>query len=301
MTDGSNDSAHPLIFVTIDAAVETDRPRLGKSLAAMASRDPSLHVGSDPDTGLTTLHASSEDQIVRVVGRLLTEFGLSVTAGQPQVAYLETIRQTAEREIKFVRRDERAHYAHVVVRVEPLPRGRGVEIAGGPARHLLADEYVAAVELGIREASEGGVLAGYPLVDVRATLLSGSSHPVDSSVLAFKIAASMALKDAARQASPVLLEPLMEVEVVTPDELIGEIIGDLSIRRGQIQGVESRGEGQAITAKVPLDRMLGYAGYLRTATAGRATYSMKLFAWVERLGPPDPDGDEPVSKAMRVA
>ena len=212
-----------------------------------------------------------------IVDRLLREFKVDASVGKPQVAYKETIRRSAEHETKFVRQTGgRGQYGHVVLRVEPLGAGKGFEFTDGTKGGVVPREYIPAVEKGVRDATDGGVLAGYPIVDVKVTLLDGSYHEVDSSEMAFKIAGSMAFKDAAKKASPVILEPVMAVEVVVPEEFSGRVFGDLNGRRGRIQGMDNRKGAQVITATVPLSEMFGYATDLRSMTQGRATYTMQF-------------------------
>jgi elongation factor G len=212
-----------------------------------------------------------------IVDRLLREFSVGANVGKPQVAYKETIRKSVEREGKFVRQTGgRGQYGHVYIRVEPLEPGSGFEFLDAIKGGAIPREYIPAVEDGMREALENGPMAGYPLVDLKATLLDGSYHDVDSSEIAFKIAGSMALKEAVSKASPVLLEPIMDVEVVTPEEFMGEVIGDISSRRGKVLGMDSRGKARVIQSQVPLAEMFGYATDLRSMTQGRATYTMQF-------------------------
>ena len=291
-----------LVSVAIEPKDESQRQRLVESLGELAMGDRSLCVDSDPETNQTIISGSSEAHIENFVQRLLLELKVDATVGRLQVAYKETIRGTVEQEGKFVRQSGgRGQYGHVIIRLEPVNRGEGVlfrdEVKGG----RIPREYIPAVEKGIREASTTGVMAGYPMVDFKVTLLDGSYHDVDSSELAFKIAGSMALKDAARKASPVLLEPVMAVEVVMPEEFMGDVMGDLSGRRGHIQAVEDRAGAKVITAKVPLKEMFGYSSALRLLTQGRASHTMELCEYIEAHASPDPDGDEPASMAMRVA
>jgi elongation factor G len=212
-----------------------------------------------------------------IVDRLLREFKVDANVGKPQVAYKETIRKENEKQGKFVRQTGgRGQFGDVWLRVAPLPPGSGFEFEDAIKGGVIPREYIPAVEKGIREQLDNGVLAGYPVVDVKATLFDGSYHEVDSSEIAFKIAASMAFKDACRAGNPILLEPVMEVEVVTPDDFMGDVIGNLSSRRGKVQGMESRSGAQVITAKVPLKEMFGYATDVRSMTQGRATYTMQF-------------------------
>jgi elongation factor G len=267
----------PVINIAIEPKTKQDQERLGVSLQKLATEDPSFRVETDTDTGQTIIKGMGELHLEIIVDRLLREFKVDANVGRPQVAYKETIQRTVTQEGKFIRQTGgRGQYGHVVLRVEPRPPGSGFEFADETKGGVVPREYVPAVEKGAREALEGGVLAGYPMVDVKVALLDGSAHEVDSSEMAFKIAASMALKDAAKKAAPTLLEPVMSVEVVAPEEFMGEVIGNLSSRRGQIQGTEARAGAQVITAKVPLKEMFGYATDLRSATQGRATFTMQF-------------------------
>jgi elongation factor G len=267
----------PVISIAIEPKTKQDQERLGVSLQKLATEDPSFRVETDAETGQTIIKGMGELHLEIIVDRLLREFKVDANVGRPQVAYKETIQREVRQEGKFIRQTGgRGQYGHVVLRIGPLPPGAGFAFADETKGGVVPREYIPAVEKGAREALEGGVLAGYPMVDVKVALLDGSAHEVDSSELAFKIAASMALKDGAKKAHPVLLEPVMAVEVVAPEEFMGEVIGNLSSRRGQIQGTEARAGAQVITAKVPLKEMFGYATDLRSATQGRATYTMQF-------------------------
>lgn len=292
----------PLVSVAIEPKDESQRERLTESLAALASGDRSVCVDCDRETNQTIILGSSETHIENVVQRLLLEFKVDANVGRPQVAYKETIRGTVEQEGKFIRQSGgRGQYGHVIIRLEPANPGEGALFKDDVKDGRIPREYIPAVEKGIHEASTTGVMAGYPMVDFKVTLLDGSYHEVDSSELAFKIAGSMAFTDAARKASPVLLQPVMAVEVIMHEELMGDVIGDLSGRRGDIQSMEDRAGAKVITATVPLKEMFGYSSALQAMTQGRATHTMEFSAYVEVSMPPDPDGDEPVSLAMRVA
>jgi len=212
-----------------------------------------------------------------IVDRLLREFKVDANVGKPQVAYKETVRKAVEHEAKFIRQTGgRGQYGHVVLRVEPLPAGGGFEFVDGTKGGVIPREYIPAIEKGVKEAMESGVLAGYPVVDVKATVVYGSYHEVDSSEIAFKIAGSMAFKEAMAKASPVILEPIMSLEVVTPEEFMGDVISDINRRRGRIAGQEPRGNAQVIAAHVPLAEMFGYATDLRSRSQGRATFTMQF-------------------------
>jgi elongation factor G len=267
----------PVISIAIEPKTKQDQERLGASLQKLATEDPSFRVESDTETGQTIIKGMGELHLEIIVDRLLREFKVDANVGRPQVAYKETIRKTVEQETKFVRQTGgRGQYGHVILRLDPLPPGSGFQFADETKGGVVPREYIPAVEKGSREALEGGVLAGYPMVDVKVALTFGSYHEVDSSEMAFKIAASMALKDGAKKASPVLLEPVMAVEVVVPEEFMGDVMGNLSSRRGQIQGMEDRAGAKVVTAKVPLKEMFGYATDLRSMTQGRANYTMQF-------------------------
>lgn len=272
----------PVISVAIEPKTKADQEKLSQSLAKLAQEDPSFRVSFDEETGQTIISGMGELHLEIIVDRLLREFKVSANVGKPQVAYKETIRTAAKAEGKFVRQSGgRGQYGHVVIEIEPAETGKGFEFVNKIVGGTIPKEYIPAVEKGIKEALDSGVLAGYPVVDVRATLYDGSYHEVDSSEMAFKIAASMAFKEAAKKARPVLLEPIMSVEVVTPEEYMGDVMGDLNSRRGRIQSMEKRGNSQVIRAEVPLSEMFGYATDLRSKTQGRATYTMQFSRYEE--------------------
>ena len=286
----------PVISIAIEPKTKADQEKLGVSLQKLATEDPSFRVATDRETGQTIISGMGELHLEIIVDRLLREFKVDANVGKPQVAYKETVRRSVEREAKFVRQTGgRGQYGHVVLRVEPLPPGKGFEFADGTKGGVVPREYIPAVEKGVRDALETGTLAGYPMVDIKVTLLDGSYHEVDSSEIAFKIAGSMAFKDATSKASPVILEPIMAVEVVVPEEFMGEVIGNLSGRRGKIQGMDARAGAQVITAQVPLAEMFGYATDLRSMTQGRATYTMQ-FSHYEPV--PQPISEEITAKAV---
>ncbi len=267
----------PVISVAIEPKTKADQEKLGISLQKLAAEDPSFRVSTDKETGQTILSGMGELHLEIIVDRLLREFKVDANVGKPQVAYRETVRRAAEFEYKHVRQTGgRGQYGHVVLRVEPLGRGKGFEFVDAIKGGVVPREYIPAVEKGVVEAAERGVLAGYPIVDVKVTLLDGSYHEVDSSELAFKIAASIAFQEAAKRADPVILEPIMLVEVVVPEEFAGAVFGDLNSRRGRIQGMDARGGAQVIRAHVPLAEMFGYATDLRSMSQGRATYTMQF-------------------------
>ena len=271
------DFPDPVIHIAIEPKTKDDQEKLGVALQKLAAEDPSFRVHSEQETGQTIISGMGELHLEIIVDRLLREFKVDANVGKPQVAYRETIRKAVEQEGRFIRQTGgRGQYGHVWITLEPLPPGSGFEFKDGTKGAPVPKEYVPAVEKGIKEALEGGVLAGYPLVDVKATLTDGSYHDVDSSEIAFKIAGSMAAKEGAAKAKPVILEPIMAVEVVAPEEFMGEVIGDLASRRGRVQGHEARAGAQVITAQVPLAQMFGYATDLRSKTQGRATYTMQF-------------------------
>jgi elongation factor G len=268
----------PVISVAIEPKTKADQDKLGKALGSLSDEDPTFRVHTDDETGQTIIRGMGELHLEVLVDRMMREFNVEAHVGKPQVAYRETITQPVEKvEVRYVRQTGgRGQYAHVVLALEPTGPAGGYEFVDEIKGGVIPREYIPAVDAGIQEAMQGGVVAGYPLVDVRAKLTYGSYHEVDSSEMAFKIAGSMALKEAARKAKPQLLEPVMSVEVVTADEYMGDVIGDLNSRRGQVEGVEQRGTAQVITARVPLAQMFGYVGDLRSRTQGRATYTMQF-------------------------
>ena len=267
----------PVISVAIEPKTKADQEKLSQSLAKLAQEDPSFRVSYNEETGQTIIAGMGELHLEIIVDRLLREFKVGANVGKPQVAYKETIRSTSKAEGKFVRQSGgRGQYGHVYIELEPVEAGKGFEFVNKIVGGTIPREYVPAVEKGVKEAMDTGVLAGYPVVDVKAVLYDGSYHEVDSSEMAFKIAGSMAFKEAARKAKPVILEPIMGVEVVTPEEYMGDVMGDLNSRRGKIQSMEKRGNAQVIRAEVPLSEMFGYATDLRSKTQGRATYTMQF-------------------------
>ena len=273
----------PVIHVAVEPKTKADQDKLGAALGKLAEEDPTFRMHTDQETGQTIISGMGELHLEIIVDRLLREFKVQANVGRPQVAYKETIRQTAEAEGKFIRQTGgRGQYGHVYMRVEPLEPGQGFEFVNKIVGGVVPREYIPAVEAGVREAMDTGVLAGYPMVDVRATLFDGSYHEVDSSEMAFKIAGSMGFKSAVNKARPVLLEPIMSVEVVVPEEYMGDVIGDLNARRGRIEGMEPRAGGvQAIHGMVPLAEMFGYATDLRSRTQGRGTYTMQFAHYEE--------------------
>jgi elongation factor G len=265
----------PVISIAIEPKTKADQDKLGTSLAKLASEDPSFRVKTDEETGQTIISGMGELHLEIIVDRLMREFKVEANVGKPQVAYRETITKKVKVEGKFVRQSGgRGQYGHVWLEVEPQEPGKGYEFVDAIKGGVVPREYIPAVDKGIREAMDSGVLAGFPVVDCKITLIDGSYHEVDSSEMAFKIAGSMGFKEGCAKASPVLLEPIMSVEVVVPEEYMGDVIGDLNSRRGRIMGMENRAGAQVITSMVPLAQMFGYATDLRSATQGRATYTM---------------------------
>jgi elongation factor G len=272
----------PVIAVAIEPKTRADEEKLGIALSRLALEDPTFRVTTESETSQTLIHGMGELHLEIIVDRLLREFRVEANVGKPQVAYRETIRRPAEAQGRFVRQTGgRGQYGDVYLEVEPNEPGGGVVFENKIVGGSIPREYVPAVEKGVREALETGVLAGYPMVDVKVRLTDGSYHEVDSSEMAFKIAGSMAVKEACRRAKSVLLEPVMDVEVVTPEEYMGAIVGDLNSRRGRIVSMEARGSSQVIRASVPLGQMFGYATEMRSMTQGRATYTMQFSRYEE--------------------
>jgi len=272
----------PVIAVAVEPKTKTDQEKMGVALSKLAHEDPSFRVSTDEESGQTIIAGMGELHLEIIVDRMKREFSVEANVGAPQVAYRETIRKTVEQEGKFVRQSGgRGQYGHVYLRIEPQEPGAGYEFVNEIVGGVVPREYIPAVDKGVQEQMENGVIAGYPVVDVKVTLYDGSYHDVDSSEMAFKIAGSMCFKEGAKKASPVLLEPVMKVEVVTPEEYMGDVMGDLSSRRGLVQGMEDTPSGKQIKAEVPLSEMFGYATDLRSATQGRATYSMEFAKYNE--------------------
>jgi elongation factor G len=278
----SMDFPEPVISVAIEPKTRADEEKLSLSLNRLALEDPTFRVSTDAETGQTLISGMGELHLEIIVDRLLREFKVEANVGRPEVAYRETIRRRAEARGRFVRQTGgRGQYGDVEIEIEPAEAGKGFIFENRIVGGSVPREYIPAVEKGVREATESGVLAGYPIVDVQVALLDGSYHEVDSSEMAFKIAGSMAFKDAVKRAGPVLLEPIMQVEVVTPEEYMGAVHGDLAARRGRIASMETRGSSHVIRANVPLATMFGYATDLRSATQGRATYTMQFARYEE--------------------
>ncbi|RUM42613.1 MAG: elongation factor G [Desulfurobacterium sp.] len=275
----------PVISVAVEPKTKADQEKLSIALQKLAKEDPSFRVSTDHETGQTIISGMGELHLEIIVDRLKREFKVDVNVGRPQVAYRETIRKEVTSEGKFIKQTGgRGQYGHVWLKIEPLEPGKGFEFYETIKGGVVPKEYIPAVEAGVKEAMETGVVAGYPMTDIKVTLFDGSYHEVDSSEMAFKIAGSIAFKEGAKKANPVLLEPIMEVEVTTPEEFMGDVIGDLNKRRGRVQGMEARGNAQVIRALVPLAEMFGYATDLRSMTQGRATYIMK-FSHYEEVPP----------------
>jgi elongation factor G len=274
-----------VIAVAIEPKTKADQEKMGTALQRLGEEDPTFRIESDEETGQTLIHGMGELHLEVIVDRMLREFKVEANVGKPQVAYRETVRKRVEKVVaRFVRQTGgRGQFGHVVINLEPAP-GEGFVFENKIRGGTIPGEYIGPAEQGMREALENGVKAGYPLVDVKAELVDGSYHDVDSSEMAFKIAGSMAIQEAARKANPVLLEPVMAVEVVTPEDFLGDVIGDLSRRRGKVQGQDQRGNALAVQAHVPLGEMFGYATDLRSSTQGRATYTMQFEMYEEVPG-----------------
>jgi elongation factor G len=267
----------PVIRVAIEPKTKADQDKMGLALAKLAEEDPTFRVYTDEETAQTIIAGMGELHLEIIVDRLQREFKVDANVGKPQVAYKETIRGTAKVEGKFVRQSGgRGQYGHVWVEFTPLEEGAGFEFENKIVGGVVPKEYVPAVQAGIEEAAQNGMLAGYPVIDFKATLVDGSYHDVDSSEMAFKIAGSMALKAAKTKCNPVILEPMMKVEVTVPEEYMGDVMGDLNSRRGRIEGMDSRAGAQVIRASVPLGEMFGYATTLRSRTQGRGVYTMQF-------------------------
>jgi len=285
----------PVISVAVEPKSKAEQDKMGAGLGKLAQEDPSFRVHTDEESGQTIISGMGELHLDILVDRLRREFKVEANIGKPQVAYRETIRKEVEAEGKFVRQTGgRGQYGHVLIRMEPLEPGSGFEFANSIVGGVVPKEYINSVSKGIEEAMQGGVVAGYPMVDIRATLYDGSYHEVDSSESAFKMAGSFAFQDGAKKANPVILEPMMRVDVITPEDYMGDVMGDLNRRRGTIQGMEDVPGGKAMHAEVPLSEMFGYSTDLRSATQGRANYSMEFSHYAEA---PNSVAEEIVRKA----
>ena len=272
----------PVISVAVEPKTKADQEKMGIALNKLAQEDPSFRVHTDEESGQTIISGMGELHLEILVDRMKREFNVEANVGKPQVAYRETIRATVEQEGKFVRQSGgRGQFGHVWLKLEPKEAGTGYEFVNGIVGGVVPKEYIPAVDKGIQEQLQNGVVAGFPVVDVKVTLFDGSYHDVDSSEMAFKIAGSMGFKEGARKASPVLLEPIMKVEVVTPEDYMGDVMGDLNRRRGLVQGMEDAPAGKIVRAEVPLAEMFGYATDLRSATQGRAVYTMEFSKYNE--------------------
>ena len=272
----------PVISVAVEPKTKADQEKMGVALSKLAAEDPSFRVHTDEESGQTIISGMGELHLEIIVDRMKREFSVEANVGAPQVAYRETIRKPVEQEGKFVRQSGgRGQYGHVWLKIEPLPAGTGYEFVNGVVGGVVPREYIPAVDKGVQEQMKNGVIAGFPLVDIRVTIFDGSYHDVDSNEMAFKIAGSMGLKEGVKKASPVLLEPIMKVEVVAPEDYLGVVMGDLNRRRGLVQGTDDSPSGKVVTAEVPLKEMFGYSTDLRSATQGRATYSMEFLKYAE--------------------
>jgi elongation factor G len=284
----------PVIAVAVEPKTKSDQEKMGIALSKLAQEDPSFRVHTDEESGQTIIAGMGELHLDIIVDRMKREFKVEANVGKPQVAYRETIRKTVEAEGKFVRQSGgRGQYGHVKIRLEPMEQGGGFEFVNEVVGGTVPKDYISSVSKGIEEQMKNGVLAGYPLVDCKATLYDGSYHEVDSSEMAFKIAGSMAMKEGALKASPALLEPMMKVEVATPEDYMGDVMGDLNRRRGLVQGMEDAPAGKIIRAHVPLAEMFGYATDLRSMSQGRANYSMEFLHYAEA---PNSVADEVIKK-----
>lgn len=272
----------PVISVAIEPKTKADQEKMSISLQKLSEEDPTFRTYTDPETGQTIISGMGELHLEIIVDRLLREFKVEANVGKPQVAYKETITKPVKAEGKFIRQSGgRGQYGHVWIEIEPADRGQGYEFVNKVVGGVIPKEYIPAVDLGIRDAMESGTLAGYPVVDVKATLYDGSYHEVDSSEMAFRIAGSIAFKEGMKKANPVLLEPVMKVEVVVPEEYMGDVMGDINARRGRIEGMEPRAGAAVIRGFVPLAEMFGYATDLRSKTQGRGTYTMQFSHYEE--------------------
>lgn len=272
----------PVIAVAVEPKTKADQEKMGIALGKLAQEDPSFRVHTDEESGQTIIQGMGELHLEIIVDRMKREFGVEANVGKPQVAYRETIRGSVEQEGKYVRQSGgRGQYGHVWIKIEPQEAGKGYAFENAIVGGVIPREYIPAVDKGIQEQLQNGVIAGYPVVDVKVTLFDGSFHEVDSNEMAFKIAGSMAFKEGAKKAKPVILEPIMKVEAVTPEEFMGDVMGDLNRRRGILQGIDDSPSGKLIHAEVPLSEMFGYATDLRSMTQGRATYSMEFAKYTE--------------------
>jgi elongation factor G len=272
----------PVISVAVEARTQGDQDKMALALSKLVQEDPSFRVRTDAETGQVIISGMGELHLDIIVDRMRREFGVSAKVGEPQVSYRECIRDTVTAEGKFIRQSGgKGQYGHVWLKLEPLAEGEGYEFVNAIEGGVIPKEFIPAVDKGVKEQLENGVLAGYPCVDIKVTLYDGSFHDVDSNELAFKVAGSIGVREGVMQASPVLLEPLMKVEIVTPEEHLGDVMGDLNRRRGIVQGMDDSPSGRVVRAEVPLSEMFGYATALRSATQGRASYSMEFAKYAE--------------------
>ncbi|MDP2903519.1 MAG: elongation factor G, partial [Methylovulum sp.] len=279
------DFPDPVISVAVEAKTKADQDKMSVALAKLAQEDPSFRVHTDEESGQIIISGMGELHLEIIVDRMRREFNVDANVGNPQVAYRETVRKSVEQEGKFIRQSGgRGQYGHVWLRIEPKEAGSGYEFVNEIVGGVVPKEYIPAVDKGVQEQLKSGVLAGFPVLDVKVSLFDGSYHDVDSNEMAFKIAGSMCFREGARNADPVLLEPIMKVEVVTPEEYMGDVVGDINRRRGMIQGMEDKPSGKIVSCEVPLAEMFGYATDLRSATQGRATYSMQFEKYNEAPG-----------------
>jgi elongation factor G len=281
----SIDFPMPVIQLAVEPKTKADQEKMGMAIQKLAQEDPTFRVNTDPETGQTILSGMGELHLEIIVDRMMREFGVGANVGKPQVAYRETIRKNAEAEGRHIKQTGgHGQYGHVKIRIEPLPSGGGFEFENEITGGRVPKEYINPTEMGIKEALEGGILAGFPMSDIKVTLYDGSYHDVDSSEMAFKVAGSLAIKEAVRKAKPVLLEPIMAVEVVVPEQYMGDVIGDLNSRRGRIEGMQLRGTTQIIKSMVPLSEMFGYATDVRSRTQGRGSFTMHFGRYEEVPG-----------------
>jgi elongation factor G len=288
----------PVISLAIEPATKSDQEKMGLALSKLSDEDPTFRIKSNPETGQTIISGMGELQLEVLVDRMKREFNVLATTGAPQVAYKETVKKIGQGEGKYIRQTGgRGQYGHCLIRLEPMGRGEGFEFKSEIKGGAIPNEYISPIEKGIKEKMENGVMAGFPMVDMRAVVYDGSFHEVDSSEIAFKIAGSMALEDAFKNSDPILLEPIMKVEVSTPDEFMGDVIGDLSSKRAQVSGTEKRGMMTVINAQAPLAELSGYATKLRSLTQGRASYYMEPSHYEEV---PKNISDTVVAKAGKI-
>jgi elongation factor G len=271
------DFPEPVISVAVEPKTAGDQEKMATALGKLAQEDPSFRVATDDDSGQTIISGMGELHLDIIVDRMKREFNVAANVGNPQVAYRETIRQSVEQEGKFIKQSGgKGQYGHVKIKIEPMEQGFGYEFVNDITGGVIPKEFIGPVDKGIQEQMESGVVAGYPMVDCRVTLFDGSFHDVDSSEIAFKVAGSMAFREGAKKASPVLLEPIMKVEIVTPEDYMGDVVGDVNRRRGTLDGIDDSPSGKVIRCEIPLSEMFGYATSLRSATQGRASYSMEF-------------------------